>query len=131
VLLLGLNEDDSGTELRVMDFTHAFTWGEPLDRRLGYQEKIKDPRIYGLFPEFRKYIDRVEMTRCLALLDRFRREDANRIVATVPGRWDVNTETRRALSTFLYERAHFIQLTLAENLGLWEQQEIFDRGDEE
>jgi hypothetical protein len=74
-------------ELIAMDFTHAFTCGSDLDRGLGYIERIRDTRIFGLFPEFRQYLSRGEILRCADRLSQFDLAQAEALVALVPREW--------------------------------------------
>ncbi len=90
-----------------MDFTHAFTCGGPLDRTLGYIEKIQDEGIYGLFPEFRPHISRDEVISCVARLAEFNRGIADRMLAYIPAQWDVEDTVRSLWKKFLLDRAHF------------------------
>lgn len=108
--------------LKAIDFTHAFTCGEEISRRIGFIEKIKDNRIYGRFPEFRNLLDREEVKRLAARLAQFSRKTAEEIIAVVPKQWEIDRQGRSAWATMITERAHFV----AENIEqiLWPQMEL-------
>jgi hypothetical protein len=44
------NESKNGLTLKVFDFTHAFTNGRDVTTKIN--QNIRDPAVYGLFPEF-------------------------------------------------------------------------------
>ncbi len=50
-------------QLKAIDHTHCFTWGRELTRRLSNIEFVKDREVYGLFPEFRPFLDRKTVRR--------------------------------------------------------------------
>jgi hypothetical protein len=106
-------------ELLAMDFTHAFTCGGPLDRTLGHIEKIRDPSIFGRFPEFETYLSRDEVTACAVRLGGFDIATASGFVARVPAEWQVSTDVRGIWRKFLIERAHFTADTIVRRL--WPQ----------
>jgi hypothetical protein len=108
--------------LIAMDFTHAFTCGGEINRRIGFIERCKDPNVYGLFPEFRRFLDRDEVRRLAGRMGDFPKTFADELVRSVPTAWEVDRESRNAWSTMISERAHF----LADNLEqmLWPQLEL-------
>jgi hypothetical protein len=125
VFLIEYSERHRGMEFRAMDFTHAFTWGEPVDQRLAYAEKISDQRVYGLFPEFKtvllkaETIHRASMRGFAEKLSSFNHSDADRIVKAVPRDWNISDPVRQAWRTFLVERARFVARTV--ELSVWPQ----------
>lgn len=113
-------EAGKGVVLKAIDFTHAFTCGGEINRRIGFIERIQHPRIYGLFPEFRNYLDPDVMRGIAIRLGEFNRVTADRIIGAVPAEWDVNKDSRAAWATFITDRAHFLADHLEEIL--WPQQ---------
>jgi hypothetical protein len=109
-----------------MDFTHAFRHGQDINRKLRFIERIKDKRIYGLFPEFKSFLNREEVRRLSKVLQTFKPEIAEQIVRAIPRAWHVDQDGRSALATLINERAHFI----AEHfeLILWPEQLKFEGG---
>jgi hypothetical protein len=102
-----------------MDFTHAFTCGSPLDRKLGYIEKIRDESIYGRFPEFETYLAREQVVACARKLETFDAATAESFVDLVPKAWAVDASACSALKKFLVERAQFTTATITSRL--WPQ----------
>jgi hypothetical protein len=117
-------------ELIAMDFTHAFTCGGPLDRRLGHIEKIRDVAIYGRFPEFEPYLS---AGRASSYSDRLRHFDgatAESFISKVPTEWQVDGLARSNWTKFLVERARFTADTI--QARLWPTTEVFNfAGDEQ
>ena len=111
-----------GVQLKAMDFTHAFTCGGELNRKLGFIDKRRDPRIYGLFPEFSDFLDREEVRRLSVRLEQFSRQDAEEIISIVPAAWEVDREGRTALATLVTERPHFVSESIEQML--WPQMEL-------
>jgi hypothetical protein len=109
-------------QLRAIDFTHTFTCGGEINRRLGFIEKFRDERVYGLFPEFTGFLDREEVRRFANLLSQFPLRVAEDIIAAVPQAWGVDHQARSAWATMITERAHFI----SENIEamLWPQMQL-------
>ena len=73
-----------------MDFTHAFTCGSPLDRKLGHFEKIRDELIYGRFPEFEAYLTREQVVACARKLETFDMATAETFIELLPKAWQVD-----------------------------------------
>lgn len=104
-------------ELVAMDFTHSFTCGHPLDRRIGHLEKIRDEAIFGLFPEFRALLSRDQVSTLASRLATFSLTLARSFISQVPVEWSVDGMTRGSWAKNLVDRAHF----LADNIEsiLW------------
>ncbi len=94
--------------LVAMDFSHAFTCGDELTKRLPYIEYVKDERVYGLFPEFRDHLRKDVIQSCAQKLGTFRSAVANDIVSRVPHEWGVSNEVRLAWINLICGRAHFL-----------------------
>ena len=108
--------------LMAMDFTHAFTCGGEINRRVGYIEKIKDANVYGCFRQFVPFLNREEVRRLAALLSEFDHNEAKEVVSSVPKAWEVGQENCATWASMITQRAHF----LAENIEtmLWPQMEL-------
>jgi hypothetical protein len=122
VFLIQQTGRKSGLRIVAMDFTHAFRQGQDINRRIGFIERIQDQRIYGLFPEFRDFLNRDEVRRLAGVLGGFVRATAEEIVRTIPTAWEVDVRGQSAWATLITERAHF----LAQHLEsiLWPQLEL-------
>lgn len=80
-------------------------------------EQDKSENIYGLFPEFRKYVtpERVEKAvRRLRSLDRTTIEE---VIQEVPPEWELSGSARTSLLDHLYRRASFLADTIQTRLA--------------
>jgi hypothetical protein len=111
--------------LKAIDFTHAFTCGREINRRLGFIDNVQDDNIYGLFPEFESFVDRDQVRRFSTRLGQFSRETADEFIARVPQAWEVNDEARGAWASMLSGWARFVSETI--EARLWTQLE-FNQG---
>jgi hypothetical protein len=122
VLLIQSIGKKSNVGLLSMDFTHAFRQEGRLDGRLSFIEKIRDTKVYGLFPEFINFLDRESIRGFCTRLGQFHRAVAEEKLELVPRAWAVNREGRSAWATLITERAHFVAETL--ETILWSQLEL-------
>lgn len=108
--------------LVAMDFTHAFRQGGELNRKLAFVERRRDEKVYGLFPEFRHFLDREQVRQFSGRLSQFSRAEADEIIRMVPPSWDVDQDGRTSWATLIADRAHFV----ADNIEsiLWPQLEL-------
>jgi hypothetical protein len=95
-------------ELFAMDFTHAFTCGQAVDRRIGHLDRIRDEQVFGLFPLFRNHLSRPKVRELATRLQSFTREIAAETISRIPDEWAVETHVRSEWQKFLVERAHFL-----------------------
>jgi hypothetical protein len=117
VFLLQRTVPERRLELIAMDFTHSFTCGQPLDRRLGHLERLRDMSIYGLFPEFKHILSRDRVSAFADQLATVSVEVAQSFISRVPEAWMVDRATRGHWTKNVVDRAHF----LADNIEsiLW------------
>jgi|GEM_PF-276770 len=108
--------------LKAMDHTHCFTCGRELSRKLREIDKIKDSRVFGLFPEFQKYLNRVRIQQAAKDLRRILRTDVARITDGVPKEWEMKTDARDALIDLVVGRAMFVADTIESQL--WPQRDL-------
>jgi hypothetical protein len=101
-------EEKSGLQLVAMDFTHAFRHGRDINRTLAFVDKTQDQKIYGMFPEFEKFLDREEIKRLATVLGGFKQAEAEEVVGTIPQAWEVDGSGRSALTILITQRAHFL-----------------------
>ncbi len=108
--------------LKAMDHTHCFTNGGQLTHRTSNIGNCHDPRVYGLFSEFRPLLDSDVAREAVQRLRGFRRADAQPLADSIPNEWDVGPLARQALAELLVQRAQY----LAENLiaMLWPSREL-------
>jgi hypothetical protein len=112
--------------LKAMDHTHCFSCGRPLSRSLRNIDNIKDPRMFGLFPEFQKYLDRGQIRQAASDLRKLDLSEVVRMTQGIPKEWEVTTETLDALRDLIVGRAAYVADSIESNL--WPQREFdFDK----
>lgn len=116
--------------LKAMDHTHCFTCGGELTKRLRHMDIIRDGRVFGLFPEFREFLDRSSVQQAATELGRLDRDTVVGFMQTIPPtEWDVTKEVQDALADLVLGRALFVADTI--QCKLWPQLELgFDDAEE-
>jgi HipA-like kinase len=115
--------------LRAMDHTHCFTWGQEITRRIATIERVKDPRVYGRFPEFVDFLDQTVVQRAVVRLREASHGMLANIVHAIPPEWHVNDDGRNALTDLLLGRAAYVADHIME--WLWPQREFGYMSDSE
>lgn len=80
------------------------------------EDKIQDPEVYGLFPEFKEFIEDKFITKAAEDLLQINNAVVNRILNTVPNEWKLDQPTVLALKKFIVERAQFVAKEIAPSL---------------
>ena len=111
--------------LKAIDHTHCFTCGRELSQKLRNVDKIKDRRVFGLFPEFKGYLDRAQVCQAAKDLRRLDRTQVVLMTQSIPKEWDVTRAAMDALVDLIVDRAVYVAETIEERL--WPQRE-FDFG---
>ena len=94
--------------LVAMDHSHCFTCGRDLDERVPHIQRVKDDRLYGLFPGFVAYVQQEDVEAAVERLKKVDGELVTRTVASIPDAWEVTTKAKFALMDFLVRRAQFV-----------------------
>lgn len=116
-VLLCLSEAQAGERrLVAIDHTHCFTCGRDLTPSLANIAAVKDPRTYGLFPEFREWITMSGMQDAADRLRQVSREEVRALVDEIPDEWEVPGRTRCALVELICRRAAFVAGRLVDSL---------------
>jgi hypothetical protein len=108
--------------LKAMDHTHCFTCGRELSRSLRNIDNIKDPRVFGLFPEFRECLNRKQVQRAAVRLTKLDRVTAARIVESIPKEWNVRRDAREALVELIHGRSRYVAETIERSI--WPQRDF-------
>jgi hypothetical protein len=113
-----LSEDapPSNFLLRAMDHSHCFTCGKVLNAKIAKIDRVKDNRIYGLFPEFSPLLDCKIVAQAVEKLRSFRKQDARVMTQDIPREWDMDDSVRDALVEFLISRAVFLSSSIISKL---------------
>lgn len=116
VFLSSEGVDPGKRRLIAMDHGLCFIGsGEDLTSKLSHLKKTRDDRVYGLFPEFLRWLRQDTIDQCRVRLEEMDEGTATAIVGTVPHEWDVCLEARRAWIDLIHRRAHFV----ASNVKTW------------
>jgi hypothetical protein len=94
--------------IKAIDHTHCLTCGHDIGVHLADIENVRDHRIYGLFPEFERFLQRREVMRAVSDLCAIGRSGIRATVNAIPSAWQVNAPSRDALVNFLCDRASFL-----------------------
>lgn len=105
--------------LKAMDHTCCFTCGAELTTRLCRVDTIKEPRVFGLFPEFRSFVTVEYVQLAVQALQTFTIDIAQRITAEIPREWKVSSAVRLAMDQFIVQRAAFVAETISTKI--WPQ----------
>lgn len=89
--------------------------GEDLSPALSHIDRVKQERVYGLFPEFQDRLQENIMIDCALRLKKMDIATARAMIETVPAAWDVSKEARTAWAELIYRRADFV----ADNISAW------------
>ena len=94
--------------LTAMDHTHCFTCGRYLAGNVATIERVKDERIYGLFPAFRNWMKAEVVKACEDRLAQVDEGAVYDIVESVPSEWEVSQQARDGLVDLITQRAAFL-----------------------
>lgn len=102
-------------ELVAIDHTHCFIEGD-LGAAIADRHAIEDDRIFGLFPEFERFITEPAVLEATAQLARLDRPCVQEIVRSLPPRWGVSGAVKAAWVDFIVERARRVAASAPERL---------------
>ena len=97
---------DGHITLKAIDFTHAFPGS--LDNTMNNVKKVCDENVYGLFPQFEKFLKKDVAVSACARLRKLRDRTARRYVEAIPQSWNIGVETREAWIHFIIQLAAFV-----------------------
>ncbi len=103
--------------LVAMDFSHAFTAGGELTKRLSQIGRVQDEGVFGLYDEFRPFVKQEIMVATAARLRQMSESAARRIISLIPREWDVPPAARDALAELVYGRARWLADTITDRLS--------------
>jgi hypothetical protein len=126
-----LSQEDvepSKFRLVAIDHGHCFTCGEELTRRVANISHVKDGRVYGAFPEFRRWIRAKLVEEAAKKLGQIEPEFVAKVVDSIPAEWDVTRAVRSALKRLIFQRAAFLVSKVAKILEPYckQNQKTFD-----
>ena len=85
--------------------------------------------MFGLFPAFRKFLDRPQVKQAALDLRKMDRTEAIRMTEGIPKEWEVKSDALEALRDLIVGRAGFVADTIESQI--WRQGEFnFDKAGE-
>ena len=102
--------------LKAFDFTHAFT--NARDVTPSIVQDVRDDSVYGLFPEFKDFLDKETAIQMCDKLKSIKEKKIRPILDQIPKEWEINTTTREAWITFLLSRAVFLSENFISMIGI-------------
>jgi len=107
-------ESKNRLTLKAFDFTHAFTNGRDVNAKIA--REANDDQIYGLFPEFRDFLNKDTARQMCGKLKTIKDKQIQPIIDQIPREWEIDAATRQAWVDFIVSRAgflsqHFITMT--------------------
>lgn len=97
--------------LIAFDHTHCFVEGVLWDE-VGNPHLKRDPKVYGVFPEFRQFLTREHLMVALHRLAQLDRATVQQIVTSVPRDWGITGAAAVAWQDLIFERAAYVVETL-------------------
>ena len=100
-----------------MDFSHSFTAGREITPKVANIGLVQDEGIYGLFPEFRRYVKRELIRAAANRLGQVKAEEVRTVVGAIPTEWQVSDKAREALGQLICRRASWLADTITDRLA--------------
>lgn len=122
------NKKNSYLRVLAMDHTHCLTCGGDLNVKIANIDRVKDERLYGLFPGFKPYIRQNVVQDAARKLSTVDRTTVEEIVSLIPNEWEVDQAVRKAMTDLIVSRAQFLTDRIAEQIAkeCWPDQ-LFDK----
>jgi hypothetical protein len=111
-----------------MDHTHCFTCGRELTARITSIDRVKDSRLYGVFPAFVPRIRDEAIQNAIQRLRQLNEHAVDDMIHSVPEPWEVNEKTRRAWKELICRRAEYVAESIMSRIAkaCWPG-ELFDK----
>ena len=108
VFLEELTDAQAGqTRLIAMDHSHCIT-AQDLGPRISHIDSVRDEQVYGLFPEFHRFMRQGVVEGTAEQLGTLTADVSQGWVDAVPEAWQVDAAARNAVAEFLVQRAAFL-----------------------
>jgi hypothetical protein len=109
-------------ELKAMDHTHCFSCGRSLSPKQFGIDKIRDPRVFGLFPEFRTFLAPEVVKLAVDQLRTVSKGILDQATNDIPHQWGVSRDSIETLTKLLLSRASFVGDTIEKKI--WPQLDL-------
>ena len=111
--------------LKAMDHTHCLNCGRDWTRKLAQVDTIRDSRVFGLFPEFRNFLNRDTVREAVADLKKITNVPVAKMTEHVPKEWEVTREAMDAVIELIVGRAAYVADTIESRI--WPQGTLFPK----
>jgi hypothetical protein len=91
-----------------MDHTQCLAIGGKITSRIGTIGRVKDERLYGLFPEFERFLSAGLVKAAAKKLRSVSRTLIEEMIGSIPVEWGIPPDGRKVLQDLLFERAYFL-----------------------
>jgi hypothetical protein len=118
-VLLTSESEEGKLLLKAMDHTHCFSCGRALTKKIRFDATLKDDRLFGLFPEFRKFLTKEYVEAAVADLRKIDRQTVEQMISPVPTEWDIHRDVKDALADLILGRAQYVASTIVDKI--WPQ----------
>ena len=108
LLLSGSGAAKGRFRLIAIDFGHALGGPTSPTSRLMHIDSWQDDTTYGVFPSFRRYMERNRVTPFLNRLSQLNEADAKSFVDGIPGEWGLSRGDADVIVEFLERRATYV-----------------------
>jgi hypothetical protein len=108
--------------LKAIDHGYCFRGPSWRGNDLKRIESTKDPRIFGMFPEFVDQLEPTEVRNALGTADAITGGKIREIVDQVPTAWQLLETEKGAVIEFLLDRLRYLKTTISE--GIWPQKDL-------
>ncbi|MDR2438174.1 MAG: hypothetical protein LBE12_02230 [Planctomycetaceae bacterium] len=110
------NESKNGLILKAFDFTHAFVHGRDITKNI--IQDVKDNTIYGLFPEFNKFLKEDVARKTCEKLGKINKNCIEEIMTNIPREWEIESYVREVWIDFILQRAKYLSENFLLLIGL-------------
>ena len=122
--------DKEKAEFRLvaMDQTHCFTCGGELTPKIASIDRVKDLRLYGMFPAFAARVRDETVAKAIERLGQLNEDAVDEMIQSVPELWEVNQKVRAAWKELICRRAEFVAESVMNQIAkvCWPSQ-LFDK----
>lgn len=111
-----------------IDFGRGLTGGKDLSSDVREIEAIQDPSMYGLFPQFQRFLTISRVDEAVEGLRQASASALRDIIGSVPREWEVRDDLIEAIAEMLCRRAGFLADNMRDLLPSLPDENLRDRG---
>jgi len=108
VLLIGEGARKGRRRLVPIDFGECFSIAGTVSPRIATIDRVRDDRVYGLFPAFKTHLSTEAVTAAGRRLREIDTDAVRAFIAEIPDAWEVSDKAREALLDLVCLRASYL-----------------------